>query len=140
MRRIAMAVVVGYVPTAEGRAALRQAARECQLRNTRLVVINSSRGGRSLDAEDALESQEDLEAIRSELREAGVEHEVRQLVRGMDPADDLVNVAAEVSAEFIVIGLRRRSPVGKLILGSNAQRVLLDAPCPVLAVKAQDES
>ncbi|HET8981968.1 MAG TPA: universal stress protein, partial [Pedococcus sp.] len=74
--------------------------------------------------------------VREALREAGVEHEVRQLVRGLDPADDLVNVAAEVNADIIVIGLRRRSPVGKLILGSNAQRVLLDAPCPVLAVKA----
>ncbi len=56
----------------------------------------------------------------------------------MDPAEDLINVAGEVSADFIVIGLRRRSPVGKLILGSNAQRILLDAPCPVLAVKAAE--
>ena len=128
-------IVVGYVPKPEGHAALRRAAEEARLRDARLVVVNSHRGGREFDSGDALESQEDLEAIRSELREAGVEHEVRQLVRGMDPADDLVNVAAEVSAEFIVIGLRRRSPVGKLILGSNAQRVLLDAPCPVLAVK-----
>lgn len=48
---------------------------------------------------------------------------------------DLVEVAEEAGAEFIVIGLRRRTPVGKLILGSNAQPVLLDADCPVLAVK-----
>ena len=85
---------------------------------------------------DAIESESQLEEVRSELRAAGVEHEVRQLVRGLDPADDLVNVANEVQADIIVIGLRRRSPVGKLLLGSNAQRVLLDAPCPVFAVKA----
>ena len=53
------------------------------------------------------------------------------------PAEDLIGVAEEEAADFIVIGLRRRSPVGKLILGSNAQRILLDASCPVLAVKAE---
>ena len=132
-------IVVGYVPKPEGRAALRRAAEEAQLRNARLVVVNSHRGGREFEGSEAIESEEQLEDIRNELREAGIEHEVRQLVRGLDPADDLVNVAAEVNAEFIVIGLRRRTPVGKLILGSNAQRVLLDAPCPVLAVKAEEE-
>jgi nucleotide-binding universal stress UspA family protein len=134
-----MAVVVGYVPTAEGRAAIRQAAHECRLRNTRLVVINSSRGGNSLSAVEAARSEEELEALGAQLTEDGLEHEVRQLVRGLEPAEDLIAVAEEVSADLIVIGLRRRSPVGKLILGSNAQRVLLDAPCPVLAVKAQEE-
>ena len=129
-------IVVGYVPKSEGKAALRRAAEEAKLRNSRLVVVNSHRGGREFDRDDAIESEAQLEEVKNELREAGVEHEVRQLVRGMDPAEDLVNVATEVDAEFIVIGLRRRSPVGKLILGSNAQRVLLDAPCPVLAVKA----
>jgi nucleotide-binding universal stress UspA family protein len=132
-------IVVGYVPKPEGHAALRRAAEEAQLRHARLVVVNSHRGGREFDRDDAVETEEDLEQIRAELRAAGVEHEIRQLVRGMDPADDLVNVATEVGAEFIVIGLRRRSPVGKLILGSNAQRVLLDAPCPVLAVKAEED-
>lgn len=131
-------IVVGYVPKPEGKAALRRAAEEARLRNSRLVVVNSHRGGREFDSEDALDSEAQLEEVRKELRDAGVEHEVRQLVRGMDPAEDLVNVANEVNAEFIVIGLRRRSPVGKLILGSNAQRVLLDAPCPVLAVKASE--
>lgn len=131
-------IVVGYVPKPEGRAALSRAAEEAKLRDMRLVVVNSHRGGREFDRDDAIESEAQLEEVRSTLREAGVEHEVRQLVRGLDPADDLVNVATEVSADIIVIGLRRRSPVGKLILGSNAQRILLDAPCPVLAVKAEE--
>ena len=131
-------IVVGYVPKAEGRAALRRAADEARLRNLRLVVINSHRGGREFDREDAIESEAQLDEIRNELDKAGVEHEVRQLVRGLDPAEDLLSVAEELDAELIVIGLRRRSPVGKLILGSNAQRVLLDAACPVLAVKAVD--
>ena len=130
-------IVVGYVPKAEGRAALRRAAEEAKLRDMRLVVVNSHRGGREFDDQDAVQSESQLEEVRSELRSAGVEFEVRQLVRGLDPADDLVNVANEVQADIIVIGLRRRSPVGKLILGSNAQRILLEAPCPVLAVKAE---
>jgi nucleotide-binding universal stress UspA family protein len=131
-------IVVGYVPKPEGRAALRRAAEEARLRGSRLVVVNSHRGGREFDSEDAIQTESQLEEVEGQLADAGIEHEVRQLVRGMDPAEDLVNVATEVGAEFIVIGLRRRSPVGKLILGSNAQRVLLDAPCPVLAVKASE--
>ena len=133
-----MAVVVGYVPTAEGRAALKRAALECKLRNARLVVINSNRGGRDLDNEQAELYERELAEVKAELDAAGITHEERQLVRGLEPAEDLIAVAEEVGADFIVIGLRRRSPVGKLILGSNAQRILLDAPCPVLAVKAED--
>jgi len=131
-------IVVGYVPKPEGKAALTRAAQEAKLRGSRLVVVNSHRGGREFDRDDAIESESQLQEVKSELATHGVEHDVRQLVRGMDPAEDLVNVADEVDAELIVIGLRRRSPVGKLILGSNAQRVLLDAPCPVLAVKAAE--
>ena len=131
-----MAVVVGYVPTKEGRAALRRAADESQLRRTKLIVINSHRGGREFDSKEAQRFEQELTQVQAQLDEAGVQHEVRQLVRGNEPAEDLIAVAEEVDAEFIVIGLRRRTPVGKLILGSNAQRILLDAPCPVLAVKA----
>jgi nucleotide-binding universal stress UspA family protein len=131
-------IVVGYVPKPEGRAALRRAVEEAQLRDAKLVIVNSHRGGRDFDKEDALETETQLQEVRDQLSDTGVENEIRQLVRGMDPAEDLINVAEEVGAEFIVIGLRRRTPVGKLILGSNAQRVLLDATCPVLSVKAAE--
>jgi nucleotide-binding universal stress UspA family protein len=131
-----VAIVVGYVPTKEGRAALRRAADESLLRKSKLIVINSQRGGRDYDGAEAERFETELSRIQGELDEVGIEHEVRQLVRGNEPAEDLIAVAEEEAADFIVIGLRRRTPVGKLILGSNAQRILLDASCPVLAVKA----
>ena len=123
-----MAIVVGYIPTKEGAAALTRASEEALLRKTGLVIINSDRDGTGEGA--------DLDALREDLKSKGVEVEVRQLIRGNEPAEDLIGVAEEIDAELIVIGLRRRTPVGKLILGSNAQRILLDAPCPVLAVKS----
>ena len=81
-----------------------------------------------------------LDAVRSELTSRGIEHDVRVLARGRDVAEDLIGTAVEVGAGLIVIGLRRRSPVGKLILGANAQRILLLSPCPVLAVKPASAS
>lgn len=129
-------VVVGYVPKPEGEAALRTAVAEAKLREAPLVVVNSHRGGSDFDSDAAMQAERDLEEVRRTLDESGVSYEIRQLVRGFEPAEDLISIAEASDADLIVIGLRRRSPVGKLILGSNAQRILLDAHCPVLAVKA----
>lgn len=126
-------VVVGYVPKPEGHAAVRAAVAEARLRSASLLVVSSHRGG-SEETEAAAERE--LDAVRTLLDESGVAYEVRQLGGGFEPAEDLLSIAESSGADLIVIGLRRRSPVGKLILGSNAQRILLDAPCPVLAVKA----
>ena len=130
-----MTIVVGFVPTKEGRAALNRAVEEARMRRSRLVVINSDRGGRDFDDESSQAAEAELQRVTDELRGDGLPLEVRQLVRGNEPAEDLISVANETDADLIVIGLRRRTPVGKLILGSNAQRILLDAPCAVLAVK-----
>lgn len=131
-----MRIVVGYVKTPEGGAALDRAVAEARLRDATVVVVHSSRGGPRGDLESTLGYREELEAIEARLTSAGVPHEVHQLTRGRDPADDLLDVQRRSGAELIVIGVRRRSPVAKLVLGSNAQRVLLEADCPVLAVKA----
>jgi len=129
------AVVVGYVPKPEGEAAVDQGIAEAKLRGTSLVVVNSHRGGREYDDGASARNDQDLTALETKLKESGLEYDVRQLVRGFEPAEDLIGIAEDCDADLIVIGLRRRTPVGKLILGSNAQRILLDAPCPVLAVK-----
>ena len=131
-------VVVGYVPKPEGEAALDKAIDEAKLRGTKLVVVNSHRGGHEFDADAARQAEQELDAVRARLDESGVSYDLRQLVRGFEPAEDLISIAEANDAELIVSGLRRRSPVGKLILGSNAQRILLDAHCAVLAVKASD--
>jgi nucleotide-binding universal stress UspA family protein len=129
------AVVVGYVAKPEGEAAVEQGIAEAKLRGVSLIVVNSQRGGREYDDDASLRTEHDLSALEAKLAASGVDHEVRHLVRGFEPAEDLISIAEASGADLIVIGLRRRTPVGKLILGSNAQRILLDAPCPVLAVK-----
>jgi nucleotide-binding universal stress UspA family protein len=120
-------IVVGYSSRAEGRAALSRAITEAELRDAELVVVHTSPDGEVAELRDMLDA-------------AGVRYTINSTPDAQDPADELISTAERAGAEFIVIGLRRRSPVGKLLLGSNAQKVLLDASCPVLAVKAAPEA
>lgn len=129
-------VIVGYVDTPEGRAALHSGMAEAMLRDAQLVVVHSSRGGLAHDGEDAVAVKQALTVVQQELSADHIPFHIRNLVRGYEPAEDLIAMAEEYGSELIVIGLRRRSNVGKLLLGSNAQRVLMMAQCPVLAVKS----
>ena len=129
-----MTVVVGYVPKPEGRAALRAALEEAARRGEPLHVLNTSRGDATIDA--AYATDEDLAEVRRQLEQSGVGFEIEHHVSGRDGADDVVAAAERLDASLVVIGLRRRTATGKLLFGSNAQRILLDVRCPVLAVKA----
>jgi nucleotide-binding universal stress UspA family protein len=120
----ASVIVVGYSAKPEGRAALQRAITEARLRTSRLIVVHTS-------------PEPEVAELNAQLASSGVPYEVAVPTDDLDPAEELISAADRTAAEFIVIGLRRRSPVGKLLLGSNAQRVLLDASCPVLAVKAE---
>ncbi|GAA2722808.1 universal stress protein [Cellulomonas aerilata] len=129
-----MTIVVGFLATPEGRAALDAAAAEAERRSTGLLLVVSDRGA-GASPEASAEQSRALDAVRAELDGRGLPYDVREMPQGRDVAEDLIGAAEGSDAALIVIGLRRRSPVGKLILGVNAQRILLDAPCPVLAVK-----
>lgn len=128
-----MSVVVGYVATPEGAAALEAAAAEATTRGVPLIVILSERSARF--GAESHDTDRAASEVRDRLSGTAVEHDVRVVGPGRDVAEEIIEAAQTSAAELIVIGLRRRSPVGKLLLGSNAQRILLDAPCPVLAVK-----
>jgi nucleotide-binding universal stress UspA family protein len=127
-------IVVGYIPTPVGRAALMAAADVAGERDQPLIVVNSSRGDALVDPGYA--QQADLDWASTTLEEAGVEFSIRQHMRGREAFEEVLDVVTEVGAELCVIGIRRRTAVGKALLGSNAHRILMDAPCPVLAVKA----
>ncbi|CAM3769691.1 universal stress protein [Nocardioides zeicaulis] len=125
-------IVVGWSPDEYGEVALRRAVEEARLREGRVVVVNATRGDALVDERYADEEQ--LGRLAEELGASGLEVDVRRSM-GADVGDQVLAVAAEVSADLVVIGLRRRSPVGKLLMGSVAQRILLGAECAVLAVK-----
>ena len=128
-----MTVVVGYIPNEHGEAALAAGLAEARRRGTDVVVVNATRGDAYVDPKYL--GQDAVASLEERLSAEDVATSVRQSL-GADVAEELVRVAGEVDATLVVIGLRRRSPVGKMLMGSVAQRVLLEAPCPVLAVKA----
>jgi nucleotide-binding universal stress UspA family protein len=130
-------VVVGYVPDATGYLAVSEAIREARWRETDIVVVNvvDSAGYTRPTAADEL----DLDAVTARLEAEGVPHSVSHPDVGSGTASDAVlEVAGDVGADLVVVGMHRRSPVGKALLGSNAQRILLGATCPVLAVRSAE--
>lgn len=128
----ATVIVVGWSPDEFGEAALARAVEEARLRQGRVVVVNATRGDALVD--DRYADEDQLAGLATELAASGIEVDVRRSM-GADVGDQVLAVAGDVSADLIVIGLRRRSPVGKLLMGSVAQRILLGADCAVLAVK-----
>ncbi|SEQ75102.1 MULTISPECIES: universal stress protein [Micrococcaceae] len=129
-----MSIVVGFVPTPAGEAALTAGIAEARLRNEDLLIVNSAREGALVDKSVAPE--ELLAQAARRATEAGVKASVIQPPYQHDLADEFLDVARDADASLIVIGLRHRTQVGKFILGSHAQRILMQADRPVLAVKA----
>jgi nucleotide-binding universal stress UspA family protein len=124
-------VVVAYTPAPEGDAALEHAVSEAQLRAARLVVV--SRGPR---LHERHHEGVDRAALDRTLQDAGIEYSIHQPTGDYDYAEEVLEATRNNAAILVVIGIKHRTPVGKLLVASTAQRVLLDAPCPVTAVKA----
>lgn len=130
-------IVVGYIDTPEGRAALDAAVAEARLRDGRLVVVHSFRGGDKTSADDILAYRDRLEEVRARLEKEQVDFEIHEYVRDQTPSEDVTGAAREFDAGLIIIGLRVRTATGKYLLGSTARDILMAAPCPVMAVKAE---
>jgi nucleotide-binding universal stress UspA family protein len=132
-------IVAGFLRSPEGRAALDRAIEETRDRDGELLVVHSMKGGERDEAQQVLTYRAEFEQLEARLASEGIRYRLVEYARGNSPAEDLLRAAREEEADLLVIGIRRRSPVGKLVLGSNAQEILLNADCAVLAVKATSE-
>jgi nucleotide-binding universal stress UspA family protein len=128
-------IVVGYSADAYGRAALEHGIAEAKLRGSSLYVVNSTAGDAYVDARFAQPTE--VHDIEERLSHCGVPFELSQPV-GVDAVDELLATMARDDADLLVIGIRHRNPVGKLLLGSVAQQLLLECQKPVLAVKPKE--
>lgn len=129
-----MTILVAYVPRPEGKAALEKGMEIAGRRKERLVVVNASPGGGKEDP--SMADVQDVERVEKLLATSGLDATFKQFVRGKGPVEEIEEMIDLLRVSLLIIGLRKRTPVGKLFLGSVAQEILLSVPCPVLAVKA----
>lgn len=129
-----MTILVAYAPRPEGLAALDKGIEIAKRRNEKLVIVNAGPGGSKEDA--ALVDVLEAERVESILANSSVDAEFKRLVRGKSAVEEIQDLVESLPASLLIIGLRKRSAVGKLLLGSVAQELLLSVSCPVLAVKA----
>jgi nucleotide-binding universal stress UspA family protein len=106
------------------------------LRGSELVVLHSMIGGTHESGDEYVASAEAIEAVKQRIADEGIEHCTHEYVRGNTPAQDIMQAVEDHEADMIVIGIRKRSTTGKILLGSNALDILHDTTVPVLCVKA----
>ncbi|MBK6321447.1 universal stress protein [Candidatus Aalborgicola defluviihabitans] len=129
-----MTILVAYVSRPEGKAALDKAIEMSKERNEPLLVVNASPGGQQEDA--SLTLAYEVEQIEELLAKQGINGEFKQFVRGKNAVEEINDLVDAQDISLLVIGLRKRTAVGKLIMGSVAQEILMTVACPVLCVKA----
>ncbi|MEE1618416.1 universal stress protein [Brachybacterium sp. J153] len=124
-------VLLAYVPSATSEAALAFAIAECERRDASLLVLASERAPDPRKARGVT----DHRPLEERLAETGLEHELRTVPRRDDPADDILDAIEHDPVDLVVLGIRKRTPIGKILLGSTSQRVAIESPVPVVLVK-----
>ncbi|RLB92088.1 MAG: universal stress protein [Deltaproteobacteria bacterium] len=130
-----MKIMVGYRGKEAGRELLHLAVKHAKAFDAEILLVTSMRGGESVELEKFDQAEETLENAKEFIEKQGIKVETKFLVRGLNPGEDLVNFSREAKVDAIIIGVKSRSKVGKLVFGSTAQVVILEADCPVLSVK-----
>ncbi len=130
-----MNILVGFDGSNVAKEAVNLAIKHAKAFDAKIYVITSEVGGHDVSRTDIMKAESELGTIEEIIRKEDVTFETKLLIRGMDPGEDLIQFAKEKEIDEIVIGIKRRSKVGKFLFGSTAQYVILKASCPVVTVK-----
>ena len=130
-----MKILVGYDGSNSGKEALDLAKNHAMAFKGEVDVITSMVKGTERERQDMDQAKRGLEYAEALFKENNIPCKTHLLIRGLSSGEDLVEFAQENNIDEIIVGVRRRSKVGKLLMGSTAQYVILNANCPVVTVK-----
>ena len=130
-----MKIMVCYTGSRTSRAALKVVMERARKMEAKIYLVASLEKGTEEEQKTIGELEGALQSAEEELKKEQIPCETHLLVRGLSPEDDLLTYAEEEGVDELVIGIRKRSKMGKLLFGSTAQYLILNAPCPVLTVK-----
>ncbi len=130
-----MKILVGYDGTNSAKEALNLAKTHAKLFNASVDVVTSMQKGTEQQREEIEQAERGLEYAKSLFEDSDITCHTHLLIRGLSAGEDLVEFAADNQVDEIIVGVKRRSKVGKLLMGSTAQFVILQADCPVVSVK-----
>lgn len=130
-----MNILVAYNGTKEAKEAVRLAVRHAKAFNARIILAYSMVGGPEIPRKEFEHAEKELQTQEILLKEEGLACETLLSVRGLETGEDIVKLAEEKQAEEIIIGIQRKSKVGKLLFGSTAQYIILNASCPVVTTR-----
>ena len=126
-------ILLAYVPSATSEAAFAFAVEEAELRGASLLVLASERAPAPRKARGVT----DHRPLQERLEETGLAFELRTVPKRDDPADDILDAVEHDDVDLVILGIRKRTPIGKILLGSTSQRVAIEAPVPVVMVKPE---
>ena len=130
-----MKILVGYDDSKVTGDVLKLAHKHALAFKADVYIVTSLEQSATLKKEAIDKAESRLENLRKPFKADDIACETHTSVSYESPGEDLVRFAKDNDIDEIIIGVKRRSKVGKLVFGSNAQYVILEAPCPVLTVK-----
>lgn len=130
-----MKILVGYDGSNAAKDALLLAKKHAKAFEAKVFVLSSLEKGNEDQLPKIEQAERDLEYAKNFFDKDGIPCETHLLIRGLSPGEDLIEFANENEIDEIIVGVKRRSNVGKLIFGSNARYVIMEANCPVVTIK-----